>query len=212
MLYNRNHDFFSTNSFVTQNYSQSDKILIKEREMLLVSSTIDRYFKTISSNLKLKFGYSKSNYKNSVNSSSLREVTVTNYNYGLSLRSGFRGIFNYDIGTKWTTNQIKTSFSNTFTDNMSYLDLSFVFNDKFDAQLQTERYFFGNLERDNTYYFMDLTARYNLKKSKLSFALSAKNLFNTSRFKNYSISDISTSTTAYRLLPRYILVSLKYRF
>jgi len=192
--------------------SQSDKILIKDREMLLVSSTIDRYFKTISSNLKLKFGYSKSNYKNSVNSANLREVTVSNYDYGLSLRSGFRGVFNYDIGTKWTTSQIKTSFKNTFTDNMSYLDLSFVFNDKFDAQLQTERYFFGNLERDNTYYFMDLTANYKPKKSKLILSLSAKNLFNTSRFKNYSISDISTSTTAYRLLPRYILVSLKYRF
>jgi hypothetical protein len=212
VFYNKNHDFFSTNSFVTQNYSQSDKILIKDREMLLVSSTIDRYFKTISSNLKLKFGYSKSNYKNSVNSAALREVTVINYNYGLSLRSGFRGVFNYDIGTKWTTNQIKTSFSNTFTDNMSYLDLSFVFNDKFDAQLQTERYFFGNLERDNTYYFMDLTANYKPKKSKLSLALSVKNLFNTSQFKNYSISDISTSTTVYRLLPRYMLLSLKYRF
>jgi len=212
VFYNKNHDFFSTNSFVTQNYSQSDKILIKDREMLLISSTIDRYFKVISSNLKFKLGYSKSNYKNSVNSADLREVNVTNYNYGLSLRSGFRGLFNYDIGTKWTTNQIKTSFKNRFTDNMSYLDLSFVFSDRFDAQLQTERYFFGNLERDNTYYFMDLTANYKPKKSKLSLALSANNLFNTSQFKNYSISDISTSATAYRLLPRYILVSLKYRF
>lgn len=212
IFYNKNHDFFSNNSQITQNYSLSDKILIKDRDMLMASSSIDRYFKSISSNLKLELSYSKSNYKNSINGSALREVIASNYNYGFSLRSGFSGIFNYDIGTKWTTNQIKTSFKNSFTDNMSYLDLSFVFNDKFDTQLQSERYIFGSIDQDNTYYFLDLTSHYNFKANKLSFALSAKNLLNTTRFKNFSISDISTTTTSYRLLPRYILVSLQYRF
>ena len=31
---------------------------------------------------------------------------------------------------------------------LSFLDLSFVFNDKFNVQLQTERYFFGNMNDD----------------------------------------------------------------
>ena len=212
ILYNKNHDFFSSNSQITQNYSQSDKILIKDREILMLSTSIDRFFKGISSNLKLEFQYSESNYKNSINNSALREVIASNYNYGFSLRSGFSGIFNYDIGTKWTSNQIKTSFKNSFTDNMSYLDLSFVFSDKFDTQLQSERYAFGSINQDNAYYFLDITSHYNFKANKLSFALSAKNLFNTTRFKNFSISDISTTTTSYRLLPRYILVSLQYRF
>ena len=51
--------------------------------------------------------------------------------------------------------------------------------------------------------------RYTLEKNKLSFSLSGKNLFNTKRFKTSSISDIGSSTTEYRLLPRYLLLEME---
>lgn len=39
-----------------------------------------------------------------------------------------------------------------------------VFGDKIDMQIKSERYFFGNInDGDNTYYFLDLDARYNKK-------------------------------------------------
>jgi len=213
IVYTKNHDFFSTNTFLTQNYSQSAKILIKDRAMLSISSTMDRYIKFISSNFKFTIGYSKSNYKNSINNSELREINSTNLNYGLELRSGFSGLFNYHLGSKWSTSKIESTINNSYTNNTSFLDLSFDFNDKFNVQLQTERYAFGNIDTaNNTYYFADLDAKYRLKKNKLSFTLSGKNLFNTETFKRYSISDISTSTTEYRLLPRYILLKMEYRF
>ncbi len=135
MFYNKNFDFFSSNTLINQNFTQSERIIIKDRELLSISSKLDYYFKKISSNLKLDVGYSTSNYKNIINNSNLREVTYNNYSYGLELRSGFKGIFNYHIGTKWTTNQIEAStIKNSFTDNVSFLDLSFAFNDKFNMQ------------------------------------------------------------------------------
>ena len=213
IFYTKNHDFYSTNSIIKQNYSRSEKLIFKDRELLSVSSNMDRYFKGISSNLKFKFNYSKSGYKNIVNSN-LREVISNIYKYGLELRSGFSGIFNYHFGTEWTTNEIKTRSNNSFTNNTSFLDLSFVFTDKFNVGIQAERYFFGNLNTDNddTYYFADFNARYTVKENKLTFSLSGKNLFNTERFKEFSISDIGNSTTEYRLLPRYVLLKMKYRF
>lgn len=128
------------------------------------------------------------------------------------MRSGFSGFFNYHIGSKWNTNSIQTTIENSFTDNTSFLHLSFLFNDKFNIDLQSERYFFGNLQNENTYYFLDLDARYQLLKDKLTINLSGKNIFNTQTFRNFSISDFGYSTTEYRLLPRMILVSLEYRF
>lgn len=160
----------------------------------------------------MDLGYTKSEFKNIVNSSGLREVTSNNYNYGLELRSGFTGVFNYHIGTKWTTSEIETTISNSFTNNVSFLDLSFVFSNRFDVQAQSELYYFGNLEIDNTYYFLDFDARYKLIDNKLSLGISGKNLFNTERFKNFSISDIGSSTTEYRLLPRFVLLKIEYRF
>jgi hypothetical protein len=213
LLYSKNNDFYSTNSIITQNYSQSEKIIIKDREFVSLSSSVDRYFKPIQSNLKLTLGANKSNFKNSVNNTNLREVTNLGADYGFELRSGFKGFFNYHLGSKWNYNQVKTTIKNDFTDNMSFLDLSMQFNDTFNVQVQGERYFFGNLNKgSNQYYFVDVEARYVVKPNKLTFFLSGNNLFNTQTFKNYSVSDISISQTEYRLVPRYVLLKMEYRF
>lgn len=213
ILYSKNNDFYSTNSIIAQNYSQSEKIIIKDREFLSISSSIDRYFKPIKSNLKINLGATKTNFKNIVNNSNLREVKNFNANYGFELRSGFRGFFNYHIGSKWNYNEVETTIKNSFTDNMSFLDLSFMFSDKFNIQVQSERYFFGNLDKENNkYYFLDFEARYVVKENKLTLFFSGNNLFNTETFRNYSVSDINISQTEYRLMPRYLLLKMEYRF
>lgn len=212
ILYGKNHDFFSTNTLIEQNYTQAEKILIEGREFININSKLDYYFKFLSSNLKLDLGYTQSEFKNMVNGSDFREVMSINYNYGLELRSGFKGIFNYHIGTKWTTTEIQTRIKNSFTDNVSFLDLSFVFNKKFDIQIQSERYSFGNFQTNNTYYFLDFDVRYKLIENKLTLGFLGKNLFNTKRFRNFSVSDIGTSTAEYRLLPRFVLLKMEYRF
>lgn len=213
IVYSKNNDFFSTNSIITQNFSQTEKIVIKDREFLSISSSIDRYFKLIKSNLKINLGIVKTNFKNIVNNSDLREVKNLNADYGFELRSGFRGFFNYHIGSKWNYNEIETNTKNTFTDNVSFLDLSFLFSNKFNIQIESERYFFGNLAKaNNKYYFLDLEARYIVKENKLTLFLSGNNLFNTKTFRNYNISDINISQTEYRLMPRYLLLKMEYRF
>lgn len=213
ILYSKNNSFFSTNSIIAQNYSQTEKIIIKDRENLSISSSIDRYFKPLKSNLKINFGGSKTNFKNIVNNSNLREVKNYSADYGFELRSGFRGFFNYHIGSKWNFNQVETTIKNKFTNTLSFVDVSFMFNEKFNFQVQTERYFFGNLKNENnTYYFIDLEARYVIKENKLTFFLSGNNLYNTAKFINYSISDINISQTEYTLMPRYILLKMEYRF
>lgn len=216
--YIKNHDFFSTNATLAQNFNLSERILIQDQEMYMLNTTIDRYFKALSSNLKLKFNFTQSNFENFVNDSGRREIASSNYGYGAELRSGFIGKFNYHIGTEFrtfrvTSTQDAISVSNTNTDNFSFLDLSYVFTDNLNLSLVTERYYFGGLASgNNTYYFSDLTAMYNTPNKKFRFSLSGKNLFNTRTFTNFSISDISTTTTSFRLLPRIILASVDFKF
>ncbi|MCX6220446.1 MAG: carboxypeptidase-like regulatory domain-containing protein [Bacteroidia bacterium] len=213
LMYNKNYDFYSTNTIVSRNYAQSEKILIKDREFIILSSNIDRYIKTISSTLKLNFGFTMSNYKNMVNSSDLRNIKSNNFNYGFELRSGLSGLFNYHIGSKWNYHEVITNTRNKYTDNLSFLDLSFVFSKKVEVQLQTERYFFGSLDKNNNkYYFLDVNTRYTIKENKFTITLSGKNLLNTETFRSYSITDISVSKSEYRLLPRYLLLKAEYRF
>lgn len=213
ITYSKNNSFYSTNSIIAQNYSQSEKIIIKDRSFTSISSNLDYYFKAIKSNLKIDLSGSKTNFKNIVNNSDLREINTINAEYGFQLRSGFRGVFNYHFGSKWNYNQVKTTIVNSFTNNMSFLDLSIILNKKLNFQIQSERYYFGNLNKENNkYYFLDLEGRYTVKENKLTFYLSANNLFNTKTFKNYYISDINVSKTEYRLLPRYLLLKMEFRF
>jgi hypothetical protein len=211
--YTKNYDFFSSNTSVVQNYSLSEKIIIKDREILIFSNTIDRYIKLMSSNIKFSFGGSKSNYKNIVNDTNLREVRSSSLNYGFEVRSSFEGFFNYNFGTKSDFTKIETSITNSFTNRISFIDLFFIFDDKLSFEIKTEQYYFGNLEKENNkYYFMDLEARYTFKANKLTFSLSGNNLFNTETFRNYNITDISISKTEYRLQPRYLLLKMEFRF
>ena len=213
ILNSKNNDFYSTNSTIIQNYSQTEKIIIKDSNFLSISSNIDYYFNPIKSNLKINLGGTKTNFKNILNNSNLREVRNLGAEYGFELRSGFKGFFNYHFGTKWNYNQVKTIIENSFIDNLSFLDLSFKFNHKFNLELQSERYFFGNLDKkSNQYYFLDAEAHYVFKENKLTFFLSANNLFNTKTFKNYNVSDVDISKTEYKLQPRYILLKMEFRF
>jgi CarboxypepD_reg-like domain len=212
-FFSKNHDFYTTNTLLKPQYSQSEKIIIKGRELLSLSSNVDWFLKPISSNLKLELNYSKSNYKNIVNNTNLRQVYSESYTFNSELRSSFKGILNYHFGSKWTVSEIKTAITNRNTDTMSFLDLSFVFNKKLNAGIQTERYFFGNLDKNNNeYYFLDLNANYKVVDNKLSFTLSGQNLLDTKTFRQTFVSDIVVSTTEYRLLPRYVLLKIDYRF
>lgn len=210
--YTKNHDFFSTNTIINQNFTQQEAIIIKDREAFDTKASFDYFLKKLSSNIKVNLGFTQSEFKNVVNNSELREVSSVNYEYGIEFRSAFDSFFDFNIGSKWLSNEIKTRITTEFTDNISFLDLNFYLNDKFNMDLQTERYFFGNLQSDNTYYFLDFNARYTIKENKLTLMLSGKNLFNTDTFRNFTISDIGNSTTEYRLLPRYVLLKMEYRF
>ncbi|MBN2610093.1 MAG: carboxypeptidase-like regulatory domain-containing protein [Bacteroidales bacterium] len=211
-LYSRSNEFFSTNTYIIQNYAQSEKIIIKDRKLLNLNLKIDYYFKFISSNGKFDLGYTKSEYKNIVNDTELRTVLTQTYNYGMEFRTGFRSFFNFHIGSKWTNSIVKTSLTNTFKKNLSFLDLFFIINDNFNIQLQSERYYFGKQQSVNSFYFLDFTGQYKLIKNKLNIGFTGKNLFNTEKCIDIAVSDISLMITEYMLLPRCILLRIEYRF
>ncbi|WP_299120691.1 carboxypeptidase-like regulatory domain-containing protein [uncultured Tenacibaculum sp.] len=212
MFYNVNHDFYSSNVNLNQNYVQLNKVLIKDRKLIGIVANADYYFKFINSIIKFKTGYVKSEYKNTINNSNLRKIITKNYNYGLELRSSFRGIFNYHVGTEWKDIQVKIIENNSFIDNISFVDLSFVFNKKFNSKIKLEHYSFGNLKVNNKYTFLDFESIYTLVKNKLTLELVGRNLFDVKQFRDSNINDIGTSTTEYNLLLRSILFGLEYRF
>ncbi len=212
-LYNRTKDFYSTDVTINQDFNQSSQIILPNRTIANLNVSVDRFIKVFASNLKLKGSLSRINTKNKVNNSELRNVENIAVGYGVEFRTAFTKGFNFHIGTKWNTSIIKVGSENENTNNKTFFDVSYFFNEKLSFYLKNERYHFGNLESNrDTYFFSDIDIKYVLKKNKVSFKLSGQNLFDTTSFGNYTITDTNTNSSTYRLLPRYILFKIDYRF
>ncbi|MCD8540432.1 MAG: outer membrane beta-barrel protein, partial [Leadbetterella sp.] len=187
-----------------------EKILTEGRETVSLVSSADRYFNFLKSNLKISFNGSEAGFKNKVNGSEWREVATRHLLYGWESRSAFPSFFNYHAGSRRVKNRIRTETVNSFTDRVTFLDLDFRINRQWNIKVQTERYYFGRSKE--ACYFMDLEARYDLIRNKLTLYLFGNNLFNTKTFRNYAVSDISVTRTEYRLQPRFLLLKAEYRF
>ncbi|WP_212898661.1 carboxypeptidase-like regulatory domain-containing protein [Capnocytophaga cynodegmi] len=213
LIYRKNHNFLSTNSIINKNFNVYEKIYVKNQEMLIFNTKIDYYFKSIYTNLKLDLGYNQNSFKNKVNHSKLRAGKNHSFTYGFELRSAFRNFFNYHIGIKWNYSQIKIdTLSKSFTDNISFADFNFSFNRNTTLKIQCERYFFGNLPDNQEYYFLDFELEHKFFNKRITFSIIGKNFLNTKTFRKYNINDISSLTTEYRLLPRFALLRVNYRF
>ena len=211
-FYYQNHDAFSSQSIINQNYVLSQQIVVNNNSLFNTNSQLNYYFKKLSTNLKANLGYSKNTFQNIINDSDFREITAHNYTYGLELRSSFNGFFNFHFGSTWRQSAVQTTSKNKYTNNNSFLDLTFRISSKCNINLQTERYYFGNLSTNNTYYFVNANATYTVYKDKLTLRFNGNNLTNTTTFTNYNVSDISVSTTQYKLLPAYYMLTCEFRF
>ncbi len=210
LVYVRDHQFLTTHTVLSPDYSISEKIKASGRETWSMHASADRFFSGLKSNLKLTAGGSQADFKNKINESAFRMVTVTNWVYGCENRSAFHSFFNYHLGSKWIHSRVHSETTHSYTDRTSFLDLEFRANRQWHIKVQGERYYFGR--SSDVYYFFDLEARYDLSKHKWVLCLSGNNLLNTKVFRSYIVSDIGIVHTEYRLQPRLLLVKAEYRF
>lgn len=211
-IFRRSNDYFSSNNFITQNYTLSETILLKDREFYNFDSSIDYYIAKISSNIKLVLEYTKSNFQNIVNDE-LRGILMEDYQIGLEIRSGFSGIFNYHLGHKLKENKIGTqNVINKSSNHHSFIDLIFNYKKTTSLLFKGERYGFDSSKGRNNFEFLDFELTHNLENSNWVIGLTGNNLLNTNTYKNIRISDIGYDSFSYLLQPRFFLIRVEYRF
>ena len=212
LKYARNHDYLSSNSMVTENYSVNRQLLLNDRDSYIFFLNGNRYLKKIQNNVKLKTGYIRSNYENLVNGSGVRTINAETVNLGLELKSGFKGMFNYQFGTEWKFNRTSGSFSNSFTDNLSFVDLNLILSKKLLLDATMEIYSFGNLGTSGANFnFLDFELSYKVN-NRLSFSFQGNNVTNTKTLRYSFNTDIGNTTNQQRLLPRLLMVGANLKF
>lgn len=212
--YSKQSNVLSSRSLIDQNSSLSETVFIKGGDTFRAGVTSNFYFRKLKSNVKLEGNYSMSTSFNEINNSGLRKNNFYTQQYNFEWRSNFKTAFNFHLGTEWSLSKVKSpDFENSYTNGFSFLDLFFKIDEKLDVKGVTEYYYFGNLaEKQRDHIFLDLEATYKFSGDKWTLGLRGNNLFNKQNFTTYNVSDIGYSTNSYRLMPRYILLTAKYRF
>ena len=210
VVYTQNHKFLSTNTLLSPGYSRVEKIWGDRRESVSAFASADRFFPELHSNLKITMSLATADFRNRVNGSHWRQVNTVQQTYGWENRSAFRFFLNYHVGSKWMYRQVRSESSRAFTDRRFFADLDCRIGKRFHFKMQSERYYFGML--DKGYVFLDAEARYSFRKPALVLYLVGNNLFNTRTFRDYTVSDVSYTRTEYRLQTRLVMLKGELRF
>lgn len=205
-------NYLSTQTFASANVTAIETIALQDRARVNVAVTADQYFKKVSLNLKLRTGYAQENFASIVNLQN-RDVISNTFNAGLELKSVFNGFFNFHLGTRALVNDVVAqNVSNKSLNYFSFLDTNFRYKN-INLGVQTERFSIGNQEQQlRSFDFMDLSITYLDPKNKFNVSVTGNNLFNTERYTDLFVSDLNISSTQYRLIDRYVLLQVNFRF
>ena len=184
-----------------------------------ISASIERYFKKIYLRIKLTPRMAFGSYYNTLNGSDIRKSETINTGTDISIRSGYLKWFNFHAGASLSVYNVKTKFLESVSDVQSKTVSSFVdfylrFNKNFLGKINNEFYY---AQSPNTlpqkYLFANASLTYfNPTNQKWNFTFSLNNILNTSSFNLTSINDFSAQTTSIKLLPRYFLFEIDFKF
>ncbi|WP_286862317.1 MULTISPECIES: hypothetical protein [Sphingobacterium] len=208
-------DYIGTESDLNPNFNLVQQRLLKDKTLTYAKAELNYFVKSLNGNLKLDVGFNTVDYENVVVGLGRRKIRTNRYDYGLLFRSSWKSCFNMYTGYSLQTNNYRMEGEkNTLTNSQAFLNLFLRFGENLQFSLKNESYRFGSMpqQKKQTYYFSDFSVFYDLKRYKTRFDITAKNIFNTRSFRNAMLTDISRSTTEYRLLPRYISFGIDYNF
>lgn len=210
--YFRSEDYLSNNMIVNPDFAVNQIILVKNNNVLSSDLEVRKYIKRLKSRISLIGSYMLSDYENSINNHPLIKTEFSNLRTGFEMKSGFRGVINYELGYEWIFNKIRSEVnSNSYTDQKGFLNLYFTLNPLFRIESAFEYYKFGNANQSTT-QFLDIKAHYSFKKYDLKVFLQGNNLLNSSSITRYSVSNISESLYTQRLMPMHIVFGINKSF
>lgn len=205
---------FSDGKYSTENDIGQDLIFSSYRFVdsgNFVSSNINytSYFKKLNISTNLGTSQNWSIIPVRANTANFQDLKLYTSLYSFAGTTYFKSPVNFTF--KLNLNNSKSNFNNiivkTNWENLA-IDINYKISDSWIASLNNEIYWVEN----SNYYFTGFNLNYTPKESKFSFQLVLNNLMNERTYSTINIDDFSTYRSDIQLLPRYALVSAKYRF
>ncbi len=199
---------YGLNSQITERTNFNQYQIIDGGKLTNYNLSITKYLKPFSSTLKVSTQQSWSNNPIIINNT-INEVVNYNANYRIQGTTYFKLPVNFKFGFQY--NYSKGEFDNQISTNEyleGNLDTTLKISDQWLFKLENNYYSIN----ENDYWFIYANLNFNPEKNRFSYRLSANNLTNITEFKDVFISEFQRNETNFRIIPRYILLNIKYRF
>jgi hypothetical protein len=205
---------YLTNIDIEPNYTVSTTRQLADRKLSSLSIMMDRFFKSIRTNLKVDWRSSRAEFVTSTEG--LKATTISNsHTLDVSLRSAWTGPLNAHVGHVLQASLTRSNLVEASNySSLFYIDGYFTaLKQRLNITLHLERYALISMEGRPTFHFVDLLARFRLQENKpfLVF-VNARNLLNEEVYAQRSVSPQGIATTVNRLIPRYLLIGLEVRW
>ncbi|WP_353151006.1 carboxypeptidase-like regulatory domain-containing protein [Chryseobacterium sp.] len=210
--FSANEDYLSNNMIVNPTYTYNQVILVKNNSTVSSNLELRKYFKFMKARISLLSSFTTSDYENSVNNQALIKSRLSSIKTGFEMKSGFTGLFNYELGYELLFNKISSDAnSNRYRDQKGFVNIYFKLSSLFRIESSMEYYKFGNTDQKAT-QFWDLKLNYVSRKYNSNIYLQGNNLLNSSSITRYSIDNISESLFTQKLIPLHIVLGINKNF
>lgn len=208
MIYSVSNESYGLRSNVDESNNFNQYEMTDGNRMIHYNLNISKYLSPISCSFKLSTQQMWSYTPLIVNN-----IVGVNKNYNSSYRmqgtTYFKAPVNFKLAAEY--NYLRGVFNNNIS-KADYLEWFIDCDIKFSKEwvFKSENSYYSI--NDNNYFFSDISVNYTPQKGRFSYWLIGNNLWNIKTFSNTTISEYQRNENKFRIIPRYFLLSVKYRF
>lgn len=211
--YKKNKGVFFSDFIVNENETIIKNFFLNEgSNSFSANFMLEKFVSLIETTLKVTSTYTKSNYKNIVNSSNLRDNSSVMLLNELSLKTSFGIKLNFESTFAYNRNTSQSQEFEKIANNsiISNFKVKYKYSRNLFATISND-YYSPNLKiKKNDYLFVDASLIYKPDSKRFEFNLMAKNLLNKKTYSQIQTSDFSKSTFQNNLISRYLFINLTY--
>ncbi len=208
LFYNFSNRNYGTENFITENSNFIDYRILDGGSFLGYNISVTRYLNALPLLIKLSTNQLWSNNDVLINN----EFGVTknyNSNYQFNCTTYLSIPLDFDLSLRY--NYSKGQFSdqeNSFDYIEASLNSILELSEKWRIQIINDFYYINK----NNFLFTNMEINFNPNGNRWSYQLQGSNLSNIKDLTNINISENQKQSSSFRIVPRYILLNLKYRF
>jgi hypothetical protein len=199
----------NSESTITNNFNFENYILSKGGDSYNGNFNIINYFKSIK--LATKLGTSQNWSSNPTKANSTQYTSLKSYNstYKFSGTTYLKLPINFDFGINY--NYFQSKFNGIITKNETadfFINSNYKISKTWLAEVNSTFYKMNS----TNYSFINAVINYNPLESRFSYRMMLNNLTNEHEFTLVSLNNYTSYRSTIKLVPRYLLLTAKYRF